>query len=81
VQKRIADVMRYGYEDYQIGAALKAAEIKARYDVLSPAEMSKKIAKLEKEMKQHAMNLEFEAAAKLRDEVRRLREQALVNAA
>ncbi|HEY9544470.1 MAG TPA: excinuclease ABC subunit UvrB [Solimonas sp.] len=80
VQKRIADVMRYGYEDYNVGAALKAAEVKARYDVLSPAEMSKRIAKLEKEMKQHAMNLEFEAAAKLRDQVRKLREQALVSA-
>src|SRR3546814_18829160 len=51
VQKRIADVMRYGYEDYNVGAALKAAEVKARYDVLSPAEMSKRIDKLEKEMK------------------------------
>ncbi|WP_028079804.1 excinuclease ABC subunit UvrB [Solimonas soli] len=85
VQKRIADVMRYGYEDYQVGAAnnaaLKAAELKARYEVVSPAEMAKKIAKLEKEMKAHAMNLEFEAAAKKRDEIRKLREQALVNAA
>ncbi|WP_206370925.1 excinuclease ABC subunit UvrB [Solimonas marina] len=81
VQKRIADVMRYGYEDYQVGAALKAAEVKARYDILPPEQMKKKIAKLEKDMKQHAMNLEFEAAAKLRDEIRKLREQALRNAA
>src|SRR3546814_19867792 len=72
VQKRIADVMRYGYEDYNVGAALKAAEVKARYDVLSPTEMSKRIAKLDKEMKQHAMNQEFEAAAQLRDQVRQL---------
>jgi excinuclease ABC subunit B len=81
VQKRIADVMRYGYEDYQVGAAMKAAEVKARYEVVSPAEMSKKIARLEKDMKQLAMNLEFEAAARLRDQIRKLREQALVNAA
>ncbi|HET8882230.1 MAG TPA: excinuclease ABC subunit UvrB [Solimonas sp.] len=80
VQKRIADVMRYGYEDYQVGAVLKAAEVKARYDILSPAEMQKKINKLEKDMKQHAMNLEFEAAARLRDQIRKLREQTLVNA-
>ena len=39
------------------------------------------LAKLEKEMKQHAMNLEFEAAATKRDEIRKLREKALVNAA
>ncbi|MGH8445162.1 MAG: excinuclease ABC subunit UvrB, partial [Solimonas sp.] len=81
IEKRIADVMRYGYEDYQVGAALKAAEVKARYEILPPEQMSKKIAKLEKEMKAHAMNLEFEAAAKVRDQIRKLREQALVNAA
>ncbi|MEQ1439860.1 excinuclease ABC subunit UvrB [Fontimonas sp. SYSU GA230001] len=80
VQKRVADVMRYGYEDVA-GRALKAAEVKARYDVLPPEQMAKQIAKLEKEMKQLAMNLEFEAAAAKRDEIRRLRERALVNAA
>ena len=80
VQKRIADVMRHGYEDVA-GKAMLAAEVKARYEVVSPELMAKKIAKLEKEMKQHAMNLEFEAAAAKRDEIRKLREKALVNAA
>jgi len=32
-------------------------------------------------MKQAALNLEFEKAAKLRDELRKLREQAIVHAA
>ncbi|MEC9361913.1 MAG: excinuclease ABC subunit UvrB [Pseudomonadota bacterium] len=77
VQKRVADVMRYGYEDLS-GKAAKAAEVKARYEVVSPEVMAKKIAKLEKEMKQLALNLEFEAAAAKRDEIRKLREQALV---
>ena len=69
VQKRVADVMRYGYEDLS-GKAAKAAEVKARYEVVSPEVMAKKIAKLEKEMKQLALNLEFEAAAAKRDEIR-----------
>ncbi|PPE75489.1 excinuclease ABC subunit B [Solimonas fluminis] len=77
VQKRIADVMRYGYED--LVPTLKAAEARARYEVIPPEQLAKRIAKLEKDMKQHAMNLEFEAAAKLRDEIRKLREQALMN--
>ncbi len=78
--KRVQDVMRLGFEDTAV--ALKAAEAKARYDVLIPPElMAKKISKLEKEMKQAALNLEFEKAAKLRDELRKLREQAIVHAA
>jgi excinuclease ABC subunit B len=80
VQKRIADVMRYGYEDLS-GRALKAAEVKAKYDVVAPEQLAKQIAKLEKEMKAHALNLEFEAAAAKRDQIRKLRERALVNAA
>ena len=81
VQKRIADVMRLGYEDGVADIkALKAAEAKKAYEaVASPELIGKKIAKLEKEMKAAATNLEFEKAAKLRDEVRRLREAALIS--
>ncbi|AXQ29984.1 excinuclease ABC subunit UvrB [Solimonas sp. K1W22B-7] len=77
VQKRIADIMRYGYED--LVPSLKAAEARAKYESIPPEQMAKRISKLEKEMKQHAMNLEFEAAAKVRDQIRKLREQALLN--
>ncbi len=35
----------------------------------------KKIKKLEAEMYRHARNLEFEAAARIRDEIERLRHQ------
>jgi excinuclease ABC subunit B len=80
VQKKVQDVMRLGYEDTAV--ALKAAEARAKYEVIIPPELlQKKIAKLEKEMKQAALNLEFEKAAKLRDELRKLREQAIVQAA
>ena len=80
IVKRVQDVMRLGYEDTAV--AMKAAEAKARYDVLMPPELiARKIGKLEKEMKQAALNLEFEKAARLRDELRKLREQAIVHAA
>ncbi|ULQ47023.1 excinuclease ABC subunit UvrB [Flagellatimonas centrodinii] len=80
IQKRVQDVMRLGYEDTAV--AMKAAEARARYDAIVPPELlARQIAKLEKEMKQAALNLEFEKAAKLRDEVRKLREQAIVHAA
>ncbi|SFF50912.1 Excinuclease ABC subunit B [Fontimonas thermophila] len=80
VRKRVQDVMRYGYEDLS-GRPSRAAEDKARYVPRSPEQLAKQIAKLEKEMKQHALNLEFEAAAAKRDQIRKLREQALIDAA
>ncbi|MDM8569500.1 excinuclease ABC subunit UvrB, partial [Thiotrichales bacterium HSG1] len=48
------------------------AEERANYGKLSPEKLAKKIKQLEKEMYQHAENLEFEEAAKLRDQIRRL---------
>ncbi|WP_420465819.1 excinuclease ABC subunit UvrB [Panacagrimonas sp.] len=81
VEKRIADLMRYGYDDGS-SKVLKAAEKKGAYAArLTPELLGKKIAKLEKEMRAAAQNLEFEKAAKLRDEVRVLRQQLLVDAA
>ena len=78
VQKRIADVMRYGFEEVG-GVNLKAAEARAKYEIVAPEQMAKRLAKLEKEMRQHAQNLEFEQAARKRDEIRKLREQMLAN--
>ena len=77
VQKKVADVMRLGYEDGEITAALKAAEPDAQYGLMSPDKIGKIMAKLEKEMRQHAQNLEFEQAAQKRDQVRKLRERML----
>src|SRR5687767_1232693 len=54
VQKRVADVMRYGYEDLAPYARLKAAEGRGGYETMTPAAAAKLIAKLEKEMRQHA---------------------------
>ena len=79
VRKRIADVMRMGFDDGGAARALKAAEVAKAYDAESPQLLAKRIAKLEKEMKLAAQNLEFELAAKKRDELRRLRESALLS--
>jgi excinuclease ABC subunit B len=47
--------------------------LKSSYNVLVPTQRNKLIAVLEKEMLEHAKNLEFEKAAVLRDEVQRLK--------
>jgi excinuclease ABC subunit B len=42
---------------------------------LSPAALGKKIKALEKEMQEHAKNLEFEKAIAVRDEIEVLKQQ------
>ncbi|MFB2728543.1 excinuclease ABC subunit UvrB [Shewanella mangrovisoli] len=79
VVKRITDVMdvddgrdtEKGYRQASLG---KVAEPKAKRYQADAAQLSHDIDKLEKQMHEHARNLEFEQAAALRDEVKRLRE-------
>jgi excinuclease ABC subunit B len=77
IKKRIADVMKLGYENITDIRDLKAAEPGAKYAAMPAAQLAKQIAKLEKEMRAAAQNLEFELAAKKRDELRILREAVL----
>jgi excinuclease ABC subunit B len=44
---------------------------------LAPAELAARLAALEQQMYQHARDLEFEEAARLRDQIHRLREAGL----
>jgi excinuclease ABC subunit B len=53
---------------------LAAAESPARY---GPAELARRIRKLQKEMKQAAERLDFESAAELRDRIRQLESEEL----
>jgi excinuclease ABC subunit B len=55
----------------------KVAEQSAEYKALSPKQLGKKLKQLEEAMYKHAKNLEFEQAAKIRDEIKQLQEQAL----
>ena len=59
-------------------AWLQTAESMAKYETLSPEKFSKILKKIETKMYQHAKNLEFEEAAKLRDQLTSLRQQFLV---
>ena len=53
------------------------AEQAANYAALSTDQAVSMIKKLETQMYKHAQNLEFEDAARLRDQIHQLREQAL----
>ena len=58
--------------------SLQIAESSADYKTMTPKQLSKTLKQLEDAMYQHAKNLEFEQAAKLRDEIKLLQEQVLV---
>jgi excinuclease ABC subunit B len=53
----------------------KAATEKAEYETLSEKQLGKEIKRLEKLMFEHAKNLEFEKAARVRDQLALLKEQ------
>jgi excinuclease ABC subunit B len=58
--------------------ARKVAEQAIDYHLLTPHQLSTKIRQLEAQMYRHAQDLEFEDAARLRDEIHRIREQGLI---
>ena len=77
VTKRIKDIIEGTYEPDAARKQLKAAQTQAKYLAMSEKDVSKEIRRLEKEMLQAAKNLEFERAAELRDDLKKLRESVL----
>ena len=79
IRKAVADVMEGAYAGRVPGAKryAKVAEEVAEYAALSPQMLVQKVKKLEKQMYQHAQNLEFEEAAKIRDQIRHIQESNL----
>ena len=76
IRKDIADIMEgaYGRQIAKNGK-LKAAEpTPVAIDSLTPQAAAKQIKALQKQMREHAKNLEFEKAAQLRDQVNQLKE-------
>ena len=79
IRKAIADVMERGGASAPDTAEhyAEVAEEARAYADLSTAQAVKRIRELEQQMHQHARNLEFEEAGRLRDEIKRLQRHAL----
>jgi excinuclease ABC subunit B len=73
IKKSITDILEGAYSDGDRSKGKKVAEPAVNYDLMTPEQAVRRIKKLEQEMLKHARNLEFEQAAKIRDEVARLR--------
>jgi excinuclease ABC subunit B len=76
IVKQVADIMEAAYPAPK-GGRRRVAEDAAPYASMSPEQLMKKAGKLEKQMLRHARDLEFEEAARLRDEIRRIRQEGL----
>lgn len=80
VQKRIKDIIdgvyTTGYSAQDgVSNLPKAAQPKKAYESMSEKEVASEIRKLEQAMQKHAKNLEFEAAARVRDQLFQLKER------
>ena len=74
IKKKISDVMDTGGSGR---GKKRVAEKKGQYEVRSLADSVEMIGKLEKEMLDHAKNLEFEKAAAVRDRIEKIREESI----
>ena len=76
VVKRIRDLIDGVYSDKPGRDDAKVIAEAAEVEAMSEKDLSKRIQQLEKQMLEHARNLEFEKAARLRDQLAQLKEQA-----
>ena len=84
ISKAVADIMegaankpgssRRTYKDLA-KVAEKGGDYQSRLAAMSPAELEKEISNLQTRMFEHAKNLDFEEAAKIRDQINTISEQ------
>ena len=75
VVKRVRELIDGVYNPNGAKDDLKNANQAVELEALSEKDLSKRIKQLERQMLEHARNLEFEKAARLRDQLALLREQ------
>jgi excinuclease ABC subunit B len=75
IKKTIRDLIDGVYSPQEGRETLQAAQEQVKYESMSEKQISKEIKKLEKQMVEHAKNLEFEKAAQVRDQLHVLKQQ------
>ena len=73
IRKAVNDILVREKEEKQQNERMTIDILKQSYNVLVPSQKSALIRALEKQMLEHAKNLEFEEAAVVRDEIRKLK--------
>ena len=79
IMKKVSDIMEGAHDDShgRMTRVGKVAEGPAGYEDVTPENLGQAIAKLEKQMFNHAELLEFEEAARVRDQIGKLKERVL----
>lgn len=78
IKKAVADIMEGARADSPVHRSAKmVAEDSADYTVMPTDVLMKKLKQMEDQMYRHARDLEFEDAARMRDEIEKLRNQGL----
>ncbi|AEK62960.1 excinuclease ABC subunit UvrB [Collimonas fungivorans] len=75
ISKQIKELIDGVYSPQEAREVLHAAQDQAKYEAMSEKQVSKEIKRLEKQMVDHAKNLEFEKAAQVRDQLHVLKQQ------
>jgi excinuclease ABC subunit B len=73
VVKRIKDIIDGVYDANAVREEARVEQERAKYEAMSEKQVAKEIKQLEKQMMEHAKNLEFEQAARVRDQLLQLR--------
>ena len=81
VQKRIKDIIEGVYDAEDARTQQRAAQNEARYEAMGEKDLTREVKRIEKEMLDAARNLEFERAAQLRDQLRKMKERLFIKAA
>jgi excinuclease ABC subunit B len=76
VTKQVRELIDGVVESQSDKSKLRSAEAAARVEAMSEKDLGKRIKALERQMLEYARNLEFEQAARVRDQLSLLREQA-----
>jgi len=78
IVKTVRDMIDGVYDADDAHATLKAAQADAVYQAMGEKELAREIRRVEREMLEAARNLDFERAAKMRDELKKLKQRLFI---
>ena len=79
IVKTIRDMIDGVYDADEAHAQLKAAQTEACYEAMGSKELTREIKRVEREMLEAARNLDFERAARMRDDLKKLKQRLFID--